>query len=665
MSIANSDQIGQLPAGYVPVPISEDYQSGPVTLCAVVRKEPDPAAGHLVVLRTIKDARVFLGALVDAGGKVQRWIEIWVQNIEGFAKSVKAASNGISNAALDSQWNRNFDSFRQADPSVIKTGWEKTHPFPTYLDLKTLRPVHPVDPEKQERWEICTDDALLTSKGLPPYSTSLFRYLYLPKQKDQSPFVRLAADSPSISGIRELSALTAASPNLIPLNPTGGLMMVRDSGLIRLEDFIDFLSGKPWPGVMHGRTRLDLGSDLKAMADHDPQGSCEGWLFMGKHGRWGRLLETFHLKLRLLHQAAAAVAGALQATQRPLLNLSADSFTVKVGACSDGLPFLWTSSLNLVDPGDAFAVPVPGVDIQYFVSGGGEVTSIYSPEKVGALSGQASIRIRQVISESTGILVEGTLATQERLTLSANELVWIRLNLAAGNVDLYCKVDTQQAMVAGEWRFRSIARQFTPQVVEQLKAASGVPITNISFEVLSLRSSPVDLYSLAILAVRTLLVNSQVGLPIAKDEILSLARQVASGQDSSIPLRQRIEKIFESDPRWLGAIGPHRLLNEDLQPKEVFDLVPPELWWDTLAFIVRLFPGMGKDSWRRDYGDAGRGGLHKVVLDVIPDLESLMLRTRSLIVIDWRFNREVNAAIRGHLTGLAGRSPASKAMAGT
>ena len=45
------------------------------------------------------------------------------------------------------------------------------------------------------------------------------------------------------------------------------------------------------------------------------------------------------------------------------------------------------------------------------------------------------------------------------------------------------------------------------------------------------------------------------------------------------------------------------------------------------------------------------GGLHKVFDQALSDLESLLLRTRSLIVIDWRFNREIYAVIRGHVGG--------------
>ncbi|NQT87925.1 hypothetical protein HQ560_14250, partial [bacterium] len=87
--------------------------------------------------------------------------------------------------------------------------------------------------------------------------------------------------------------------------------------------------------------------------------------------------------------------------------------------------------------------------------------------------------------------------------------------------------------------------------------------------------------------------------------------------------------------------------------RDAFDVVPADLWWDTLAAIVRMFPAMGPDSACRDYGDAPQGGIHKIFDQALADLESLILRTRSLIVIDWRFNREIHAVIRSHLTGVA------------
>jgi hypothetical protein len=59
-----------------------------------------------------------------------------------------------------------------------------------------------------------------------------------------------------------------------------------------------------------------------------------------------------------------------------------------------------------------------------------------------------------------------------------------------------------------------------------------------------------------------------------------------------------------------------------------------------------MLPGIGPDSYCRDYGDAPRGGLHKIYEQAQPALDALLVRTRSLIVIDWRFNREIHAVLR-------------------
>ena len=80
--------------------------------------------------------------------------------------------------------------------------------------------------------------------------------------------------------------------------------------------------------------------------------------------------------------------------------------------------------------------------------------------------------------------------------------------------------------------------------------------------------------------------------------------------------------------------------------------MPAEVWWDVLAALVRTFPGIGPDSACADYGDAPSGGIHKVFDKLSGDLSSLLLRTRSLIVIDWRANREIHSVIRNFATGL-------------
>jgi hypothetical protein len=73
------------------------------------------------------------------------------------------------------------------------------------------------------------------------------------------------------------------------------------------------------------------------------------------------------------------------------------------------------------------------------------------------------------------------------------------------------------------------------------------------------------------------------------------------------------------------------------------------LWYHTLAAIVRLFPGLGPDSHCRDFGDAPPLALETVFNKPLEDLEKLIVRSRSLIVIDWSANREVHSAIQGVL----------------
>ena len=77
-----------------------------------------------------------------------------------------------------------------------------------------------------------------------------------------------------------------------------------------------------------------------------------------------------------------------------------------------------------------------------------------------------------------------------------------------------------------------------------------------------------------------------------------------------------------------------------------YELLPPEMWYRTLAAIVRLFPGLGPDSHCKDYGDAPALALESAFTKAIEEFENLLVRSRSLIVIDWNANREVHSAIR-------------------
>jgi hypothetical protein len=661
-----------LPDGFLTVSLFPHARTSPLQLNVIARKEPDPLAGHFVVLRTLLDAVVYLGCLTDAAGKLHGYVEVWVQTLDGLDGSPAATREALTNKILDERWARLYKAFdtldQQAASVLFRTGYELAHPRPLFYDTAKKEMVHPANAAGGS-WSLCTDDALLARRGLPAYSSSLHRYLCISGEEEKSPLIPVTRAAPDAPGATApLAEITGPKNTLHPFC-AGGLLLVRAYAPAPLDAFFDLLAGGTWDGILSGRSAIHLNRLNEALDPKEATGvnMADGRLFLGKHGKWGRLTETFHLKLRLLADCITFVRGLTAATQRPLLNLTSNSFHVNVGRSGIGgttgggggangniayaLPFLWTAAADLVDPGDAVTLKMEASDAQYFLRGLSAPANVYQPESVTKpASGRGTLRIRKVLAEPTGLILEGTFTTQEKLGDAAgptrNDMVWLRAPVGSQRIDLYGHVEKETALAAGEWRFRTEKQKLPNDVVAQLKAGEGVPIPETMFDVIPLLSAPCDMYSLAMLGARALLVNQDTILAIVADELLSLARQVALEHNPDVSLGERIRAIFQADPRWLNSLGPHRLSRDTLTPQEAFDLVPADLWFNTLAMLIRMLPAMGPDSLCRDFGDAPRGGMHKIYDPIIEDISTLLVRTRSLIVIDWRFNREIHSVLR-------------------
>ena len=647
MPTMTANQTG-IPEGYTAIPIQESEAGATVRLCVLVKQSPD-AAGHLVLLRDLPDAVVYLACLTDVSGRLREWAELWVQNVDGLESSLPALSEAFSNQSIDHRWESTTKSFRDLNPEgFILSGWEGKHALPTFLDLTRQQPVHPGTPEN--RWQLCRDDAALQAAGLPAYGTSLFRYLYQPASKE-SGFVPVVAGAPSNGATRPLAEALKDTQAHIPLNPQGGLLMVRSFAPLAYEEYVDLLGGKPWKGIEHGKHLLNFNGVYRSLDDWDRMQQSGSHLFLGSRGRAGRFVETFHLKLQLFVEALASVRLFVEQQQLPFLNLAADSFRVSLRDLGAKLPCLWTAKGELVKPSQAFALPVETSDSRYFIRVRPGDTSIYHPEGLSvALRGSGSVRIRKVLPPDQGrTLLEGTLVMQEATNVSPHDLLWIRLPLPGRRVDLYGNLYTTDGLAQGEARFRTVPQTLPPEVVKALQSAEGVPLARAPFEVVPLLSTPCDMYALGVLGVRTFLVNPQTTLAVALDEVMSLARQAASAHKPDVPLAARIGAIINADARFTKSLGPHRLVQEPMEPKTAFELLPSELWYHTLAAIVRLFPGLGPDSYCKDSGDAPSLALEVIFNKPLEDLEALLVRSRSLIVIDWSANREVSSAIRDML----------------
>lgn len=635
-----------IPEGYSAIPVHESNAKATVRLCVLARQTPDPAAGHLVLLRDLPDARVYLGCLTDAGGRLHDWAEIWVQDVNGLEASLPALSESFSNHGLDKRWEGTAGCFREVNPrGFIQTGWETAHAAPTFLDLGRHQPVHP-GPE-ENRWRLCRDDAALLAAGLPSYGTSLFRYLHQPGDAGGK-FVPVVSGAPTSPATQPLAEAIKDAHAHVPLNPQGGLMMAHSFSPIGYEEYVDLLGGKPWKGIEHGKRLITFDGVYRTLDDWNQMQQSGAYLFLGGHGRAGRFVEAFHLKLQLFVEALTAVRTFVERQQLPFLNISAETFRVRLNEVGARLPFLWTAKGELVKPSQAYALPVETSDFRYFIRTRHGGTSVYHPEGLNTLTqGTGSVRLRKVLPPDQGrISVEGTLVMQETVNVSPHDLLWIRVPLNTGRVDLYGNLYTTDGLAQGEARFRTVPQKLPPEVVKALNAAEGVSFAKSPFEVVPLLSTPCDLYALGVLAVRTFLVNPQNTLAVALDEVLSLGRQVAAEHKAEVPLAARVASVLAADARFNRSLGPHRLAQESIEPMAAYEMLPPELWHHVLAAIIRLFPGVGPDSYCKDFGDAPPLALENVFDQPLADLEKLLIRSRSLIVIDWNANREVHSAIR-------------------
>ncbi len=653
MSTTATDSVhAGLPEGYVAIPTSEQQSTAVLKICALARIEPDPAGGQLVVLRNTLDATVFLGCIVDAAGCVHEWHELWVQNTDALISSASAGRLSLSNSTLDDRWRRQCQAFGRLDEAaMIMTASESAHPAPVLLDLSARCPIHPREPNSGDPLRLCTDEGLLQQKGLPGYGASLHRYLYVPALGPESPFVPVTSGAATNDSTRSLADVCGDIAALLPFNPQAGLMLVKIHAPIDLETFTDILNGGAWDGLKHGRSVLELGRQFAALRKDQPVLTAQGRLLLETHGRCGRVTETFHLKLRLLADIVSAVHSMVAALQRPLLNISPENWQVQIAQPGHGLPVLWTARAVLGDPGDAVALPIEKSDLQYFLPSTSGDTSVYRPVVPSLPTrGHASVRIRRVLPDiGDDSVIEGTFATQERIAAASRDLAWFRLNLSSGPINLHAHLEADSAMAPGEWRFRTVPRNINETELWSLRGAEGVPMPDIPFEIIPLLSSPCDLYSLAVMAVRLFLVDKTNTLPEALDETLSLARQIETAYDQATDLESRISTILETDSRWVESLGPQHLTFDEMTPQQAFALIPAELWWSTLAAIVTMFPGVGPQSRCKDYGDAEPKALQKVFEQTIADLDRLILRTRSLIVADWKSNQEVSAVIQKYL----------------
>lgn len=628
--------------GYRAIALDPDSANSSLRLCLVLKDTPDPVGGLLVAIGETADASVYLGCVTDAAGQVREWLEVWVQNLDNLERRFPAHVPIFCNELLDRQWVQRAEHWWAANPDAfIVTGWERQHPLPLFLTMSLEATVHPRDAQTNEPWRLATDDNALLAAGLPAFSTSLARYLT--NGGENARFIPVTQNAPLSEKTVDIKT---ALGNIIPVNPTAGLLMVRSLASLELMDWFRILSGAAWRGLEHGKKPFRLHGVYRTLQNEEALRQGAGHFLLAPQGRAGRLLETFHLKLQTLRSAIALARDWVARQQVPFLNLRAESFRVRLGETDTQLPFLWNSITTLAVPGEAIALPVETTDARYFAPAEAGA-SVYRPQAGSPVRGMGTLRVRDLTQGDNDLTVlEGTLTTQERIAVAANDLLCLRFALPSGRLELYGKWDATEALSSNELRFRTLPRKLSAAVLTSLRE-TGVAIPHVTFETLPVLSTPCDLHALGVIGVQALLASGGGGLtlPLAVDEVFSLAAKVnEKGADAAHTLTA-IRSILEEDQRWQTNLGPHHLLADPLSPEDGEMLFPADLWWATIAVLMRFFPGLTPSSYCKDLGDAPALALERAFDEPLAHLDNLLVRSRSLISIDWNMNREIRTVV--------------------
>jgi len=626
------------------VPLSAEEAAANLRLCAVLREQPDAATGHLILLRQTPEARVILGATCDADGNVRDWLELWLQDIDARPPGDALIS---SNTARDKAWELLVARLRAADPAgSFATRCERSPARPTFIDTKTWLPFHPAT--ESGTIEVCRDDTALAAAGLPKYSEHTARF---GRAQAGGDFVRLNGDARGTDGAGDLPPHGTSQ---IPLNPGGGMIFARRFAPLAIEEFAELLGGRPWSGITNAKRPFRLGGVYRHLEDETEMRAAGHHFYGTRRDQVGRLAEVLCLKLLLVDQCIRSVAEEVRRTALPLLNVTPDSFRVSLANTNSNLPFCWASSVTLVRPGDAVALDIPASNTRYFATRVPPAASIYRPEELGVpRQGLGNVRLRRTLSPADGgIALEGTLSSHERLSVKPNELLRLRLPLKdAGSVELIGYIDTKAAMAPGEAAFRTIPLHFDEQRTATLRSYEGIPFSQVPFEVLQPLSSPCDLYSLGVLALRLLYAGSDLTLPIILDTALSLLRS-ATAEPSEQSLEQRILAAFETDARWLETLGPQNLIRPSKEGESavVAGTLPNEVWARVLAAILPFFPGRSPESFCRDLADAPTLAPHTPFDTALRAVDRALNTARTLFLSDWTHNAEVAGILSPYLT---------------
>ena len=581
-------------------------------------------------------------------------MEIWVQTLQVPELMLSGHQAQLFNLFFDRDWQAETDLLKRRLPQLfIATQMESHNAGPILIKPPLPETVPGFARIELTGWRVCSDDLLLQSHGLDPYTTSLSRYLHDPASKENKTFLATSADAPVNSHVQGVDRLYSAPEVYAVFNPQAGFIRVTRHHPLSLEDYLQILEGRPWKGPHYNFGKSLANGNYVALQEWSANPKGLPFLLHGDGSLVNHVNEVFFLKLALLLDCFKEARSRVKTHQLPLLNLSPASFNVCLQETGEQFPALWSARGRLSKPGQAYPLKIKSTEQKYFIRLGKIKPSPFLPEGMGAHSfGIGNVQIRNVTMETDGVVLEGTLVAEDYLGLDPHDLLWFKLPLGDSRIEFHAHVYKSDTGSPREARFRTVPAKFSDSVVDSLKRAAGTRFPKSPYEIWPLLSSPCDLFSLGVMAVRIFLANSQNNLPIILDEILSLARRAGEVAKSRDDYVDQLKSLVKSDERLSGLVSPKNLIEGSHTPKQAWAAISTDLWFEAIGWVLCLFPDTGVHSFCKDFGDVSPLALETVFDSPIQQLESIIFRLRSILAPSLSNNEEISSVILQQLKNL-------------
>jgi hypothetical protein len=613
----------QLPDGYSCIPLDELFGSSMVRLAIVLRHRPEPVGGYFLEPYKSINVMVYLGCIIDQAGRIIQWVDICVQSLT--ASDIQIASRTVNNRAIDRWWIKWCEAAAAQDHSIIISGMENKNPPPLILDIPSVESELMKDTHGHYL-ELCTDDKLLADNSLPVYSASVARFLYNRQTGEiAAKVVDETGKRCNQSQIAELTG-TSLSGGRIFFNIGCGYILLRKHDSLGLDDLLECYKTKSF--LLSEKTE-----DWQKIVAKEECRSYNPELFLNTRKDIAKETEILHLKTILFKEMLEAVAAATVRISRPILNLSPESWRVRI-LRSRHLPSMWSVSPILIDTGRVNDSEEFGANLRFFVPDYDCEMSIYNCDIMHCHNrGTVSIRLLDVGQEDK-TNVYGVFADNEGFEDYPNGIINLSFGLSVSEFNFYGRICESSVSGNKQWEFYANKIEVDPQRRKELDAAKGVVIKNVKYRVWPDLGIACDLYSLAATGLRIYINNNK---PIAHiiNDFSALCRQVSSVDNKSN--KAGFLRVLDQEKSWFKKLDIPGLRDPE-------DMMGKMIWAEILSMLASLMPEASAESVTYSSNVSVRNSID-IYKKHIDNVAEIVNYTRVFVISDCLENKIVRDAM--------------------